>query len=231
MGKPKVGRPKNKKKRETKVKPKSGEEKEITKKVHNWVQEAIERERRGERVFQDSREKAHVTGEICGMAKRTVQRIMKNTECNDEGEKETRGKKGIVFDDFDKTSLSRLIMGYYKRLPPEIPTLNKIYADSQKMPGFPKIGRTKLYLLMKSLGFVCRKRNCKMLVYQRMDIVAQRHKILHDLPKYRAENYEIFYQDETWVNTNHTRQHVWQNFEFEKDDRSELIKDTKWQGG
>ena len=37
-----------------------------------------------------------------------------------------------------------------------------------------------------------------MQIYQRLDIVAERHKVLRKLPDLRKSGYKIFYQDETW---------------------------------
>ena len=70
-----------------------------------------------------------------------------------------------------------------------------------------------------------------MQVYQRIDVVAQRHKVLRALPDYRARGYEIFYQEESFVNANHTCQYVWQNENYGKDERNDMIKDTRWSGG
>ena len=79
---------------------------------------------------------------------------------------------------------------------------------------------------MKKLGF--KKRNTKMQVYQRLDVVAQRHYVLRKLIEYRELGFEVFYQDETWVNTNHTRQYIWQKFDDTDDDVDDLIGHTEW---
>ena len=146
-------------------------------------------------------------------------------------EGDTGGRKKVIIDEFDEKALSRHIMSYHKRSPPQLPTLDKIHADSRAISEFPEMGHTSLHSLIKRLDFVCKKRNAKMQVYQRMDVVAQRHKVLRALPDYRARGYEVFYQDESFVNGNHTRQYVWQNENYEKDARDDIIKDTKWYGG
>ena len=65
-------------------------------------------------------------------------------------------------------------------------------------------------------------------IYQRMDIVAQRHRVLRELVKFRSAGYELYYQDETWCNANHTRQYIWQ---LEEASSGGLLEGTKWRGG
>ena len=120
-----------------------------------------------------------------------------------------------------------MILGFYKRNPPELPTLEKIQKDVSQLLGFPDISRTSLARYVKGLGFVVKKRNSKMNVYQRLDVVAQRHKVLRKLVWYREAGFKIFYQDETWCNANHTRQYVWMLEDEEKD----LLEHTRWNGG
>ena len=74
------------------------------------------------------------------------------------------------------------------------------------------MSRATLHKWAIKLGFVCKKRNIKLKVYQRMDIVVQRQIYLRKLrDDLRTSGYKIFYQDETWFNANHTRQYVWQS--------------------
>ena len=48
--------------------------------------------------------------------------------------------------------------------------------------------------------------------------------------EYRALQYEIFYQEESYCNDNHTRQCIWQK-DDDDDDVNDLLGDTKWKGG
>ena len=66
-----------------------------------------------------------------------------------------------------------------------------------------------------------------MKIYQRNDIVANRHKFLREIERFRLNGHHIFYQDETWCNTNHIREKIWQ----QEGDKKDLIDDTKWKGG
>ena len=60
-----------------------------------------------------------------------------------------------------------------------------------------------------------------------MDVVAVRHRYLRVIKKYRAQGHTIVYQDETWCNTNHTKDFVCQT----RDDTVGLLKCFKYQGG
>ena len=67
-----------------------------------------------------------------------------------------------------------------------------------------------------------------MKVYERMDIVAARHRFLLDVQKFREEGYKIYYQDETWCNAHHTRQFCWQHLSNPEDS---LLPAIQWNGG
>ena len=64
-------------------------------------------------------------------------------------------------------------------------------------------------------------------IYQRFDVVAQRHKYLRKITHFRALGYSIYFQDETWCNANHTREYIWQ----QSSDPQNLLSDTEWKGG
>ena len=97
----------------------------------------------------------------------------------------------IELDDFDKTALSRLILGYYLRPQPEIPTLAKIHTDALKMPGFPAMSIATLFRWVEKLGFVCKRRNMKLQVYQRLDIVDSRQRCLQRARELRSADYKV----------------------------------------
>ena len=62
---------------------------------------------------------------------------------------------------------------------------------------------------------------------QRLDVVANRQRVLRQMRELRASGNKIFYQDETRCNANHTREYVWQT----DGDPDDLLRDTKWSGG
>ena len=195
----------------------------FVRKVEEWVKGALRRQKNGENVF-PTQDQATVVSEICGISRREVFYLRKKEQIP---ERKERSKTRI--DDFDKRVLSRLILGFYKRSPPELPTLDKIHRECKNTPEFPKIGRTRLFKEIKKLGFIFKKRCLKMEIYQRLDIVARRHEVLRELTDLRQAGYHIFYQDETWCNANHTKEYVWQ-LETE-DDQTDIIANTKWHGG
>ena len=110
---------------------------DITRSVEQWVVVAMDRERFVENLF-SSRNLAKTVSLICGASKSTVLRVRKR---NSENNGNKPGRREIKLDDFDKLALSRLVLGLYTRTPPEIPTVTRIYEESQKIPGFPQIGR------------------------------------------------------------------------------------------
>ena len=214
----------------------SQKERDLVYRVDSWMGEAMKREKRGERVF-ESRSRAKETGKICGVSKMQVLRLKSKhaphhvDETGIEREisevSKNMGRPRIELDDFDKTALSRLILGYYLKPQPEIPTLAKIHTDALKMPGFPAMSIATLSRWVKKLGFVCKRRNRKLQVYQRLDIVASRQRYLRRVRELESAGYKIFNQDETWCNANHTRKFIWQfDDETERD-----IPGTRWKGG
>ena len=71
-----------------------------------------------------------------------------------------------------------------------------------------KASKSTIQRRLKKLGFVCKKRNKKIAVYQRFDVIANRQRA-NQLRELRASRYKIFYQDETWCKANHTREYVY----------------------
>ena len=178
----------------------------------------MKREKSGERVF-ESRSRAKETGKICGVSKTQVLRLKSKHDSHHVDEtgiereisevSKNMGRPRIELDDFNKTALSRLILGYYLKPQPEIPTLAKIHTDALKMPGFPAMSIATLSRWVTKLGFVCKRRNRKLQVYQRLDIVASRQRYLRRVRELKSAGYKVFYQDETWCNANHTRNFIW----------------------
>ena len=166
----------------------------VVQKVFDWVWMAVEQEKTGNLVFNEGRDKGEITAKICGVSRRSVYRAK---DITDQQTAHTPGRNRIQFDEFDKRSLSRLILGYYKKTPPVIPTLDMIHADAIELPGFPSVSRSTIHRLIIKEGFVFKKRNMKMNIYQRLDIVASRHRVLRKLEEYRRDGYTLFYQDET----------------------------------
>ena len=127
----------------TKKKKRKGEAKsnadDIIRSEEQWVVAAMDRERFNEKVF-SSRNLAKTVSLICGASKSMLLRVRKR---NSENNGNKPGRREIKLDDFDKRALSRLVLGLYRRTPPQIPMVTRIYEESQKIPGFPQIGDHK----------------------------------------------------------------------------------------
>ena len=58
------------------------------------------------------------------------------------------------------------------------------------------------------MGFTHKKQDNKHFVYERCDILEQRHTYLQNILKLRLENKPLIYMDETWVNAHHTNEYI-----------------------
>ena len=143
---------------------------EIMRNVRAWIETAILKQRNGEAVF-SSKNIAQVSAEICKVSESTIYRVSKHSEQYVK-EKKKPGPKANEIDDFNKTAISRIILGFYKK--PQ-PYLKKIYIVVHELTNSPEISQSTLFRIMKESGFVCKRRNKKMQVYQRLDVVVQRH--------------------------------------------------------
>ena len=213
-------------KNDVKIKRLTEEENALIYKIDKWLKDALARQKRGEKVFSETNH-ARITGKICDISERQVYRIRKDEPAKQENQEKPEKFTKCKLDDFNKKALSRLVYSYYTKPVPEIPTVDKIHSAALEIPGFPRISRTSLYRNLITLGFACKKRNKKMNVYQRLDVVAARQKYLMKVREFRDNSYEIFYQDETWCNQYHTKEHVWQENVAE----SSLISDATYRGG
>ena len=112
-------------------------EKKVIITVDQWVGEAMEREKNGQAVFSSSHPVE--TSKICGISRSSVYNIRK--EDNDATTKKTdgTGRPQIKLDDFEKSLLSRLVLGFYKRNPPTVPTLQMIMKEIEGIDYFPKL--------------------------------------------------------------------------------------------
>ena len=161
----------------------SQKKRDLVYRVDSRMGEAMKREKSSERAFESS-SRAKETGKIYGVPKMQVLHLKSKhdshhvdetgIECEISEVSKNMGRLRTELDDFDKTALSQLILGYYLKPLPEIPTLAKIHTDALKMPGFPAMSIVTLSRWVKKLGFVCKCRNRKLQVYRSLDIVASR---------------------------------------------------------
>ena len=100
-------------------------------------------------------------------------------------------------DDFDRAAIRQTIQQFYERR--DYPTLRTLLEALREKGVFPG-GRSTLSLLLKNMGFKYCRRNDKVYVYERREIVNQRHKFPRSVKKYRREGRPLAYLDETWAN-------------------------------
>lgn len=169
-----------------------------------------------------------LTAEACGVSRSSVQRIVKEAkemllpgeESEDDLSFSTPGKQRnrepkIIIDDFSKISIRRIIYSYYDRN--EFPTLEKLNKTIFEQLNI-KMSRPTLGSVLRNLGFRYKKlTDGRSFLMERSDIVALRLEFLRKMikilsiddnsPQYRP----VFYLDETWLNKNHTKKHMWQD--------------------
>ena len=80
-------------------------------------------------------------------------------------QKRRRGRKAIVMDSFQEKGVALLVLGYYSKEPPVLPTVAMVYADAREMYVFPKVGITTFRKWLKKIGFSYSKRDKKLHVF------------------------------------------------------------------
>lgn len=176
--------------------------------------------------FRQTRE---VTAEACGVSLASVKRICaegkklalnKNdldagpsTKTLFKSPRKTykRAKYATNPDDFDKEVVRRTVHSFYDN--GQFPTSAKILAAMREKTNYPG-SKSSIKILLNNLNFKYKKCNDgRKFLMERNDIVASRVKFLRKMNEFRRNNdpRPIVYLDETWVNQNHTRGHIWQN--------------------
>lgn len=122
-----------------------------------------------------------------------------------------RAKYATAIDDFDIDIVQRTIHEFYdnREYPTTIKLLNK-YREKINCNG----SKTSMWRILKSLHFKYKKCNDgRKFLMERNDIVLMRVKFLRKMCNLHQNNdtQPVVYLDETWVNQNHTREHIWQN--------------------
>ena len=98
-----------------------------------------------------------------------------HTHTHTHTQKQKIDKNEILLDDFDKTSISRIILSFSTQDPKlNFPVLTRL-PGGVRQTGNHKMSRTSMHRAVKKLVLVCKKRIKKMQVYQRIDVVVQRH--------------------------------------------------------
>ena len=174
------------------------------------VRQFFEKEKSGGKSMLKSRV-VDRTAAATGVSMKTVYNIHQEFMAHD-GELLTPVKRystsriRINPDSFDRKVIRRAVHGFYERK--EYPTLSKVLEKVKEECSFPG-GRYCLWRLLHEMGFTHKKRDNKHFVYERRDILEQRHTYLQNILKLRHENRPLIYMDETWVNAHHTNEYIW----------------------
>ena len=225
--------PKPKKKRCTRTKQYSKAQMVLN--LSNWLEQAKAKEKNGKKIFKNGSGSTGLYNQHDPFEH--LRKIEVLCEAfKDQGKKghemgspsKSNGRKQIILDNFEAQFLRRIVLSFYYGAKKETLTLDKIKAQLPLADGFPKMSRETLRKYIINLGFEFKKINRKLKVYERMDIVAARHRFLLDVQKFRDEGYKIYYQDETWCNAHHTRQFCWQHLGNPEDS---LLPAIQWNGG
>ncbi|KAH7986134.1 hypothetical protein HPB52_025187 [Rhipicephalus sanguineus] len=156
---------------------------------------------------------------MLGVGRRTVFRVREEVKAQDfSGGKLTtpsrkrprnaeKTRRSAKFDSFTLCALRSSVHDFFLRN--EIPTVEEITAEFSERMEHPPLRRCTVRRLLAEIGFKHEKRSRNSLLIDRDDITDWRNRYLRDMVRYRAEGRKIFYLDETWVTSGHTRSIVW----------------------
>lgn len=155
-----------------------------------------------------------------GVGRSTIVRIRKENEermrndpqkpLSSPGKKRPRPSIIDKVDNFDFSIIRRTIEEFYLELK-VVPTTDKLLTKLREKIDFP-YGRDSLRLLLKANGFHWRKsQNKRKILMEKPNILHWRYKYIRDIRKFRAENKNIIYLDETWVDNDLTFKKCWQS--------------------
>ena len=97
-------------------------------------------------------------------------------------------------DAFDEEVIRRVVLTFYARK--EYTTLSTVLEKLKEECSFPG-GRYCLWRVLCDMGFSYKTKDGKQFVYERADILVQRHTYLKQILKYRRQNKTLIYMDET----------------------------------
>lgn len=121
-----------------------------------------------------------------------------------------KGDRRVFVDDMDKCVIRQVIKQFYVTQK-VVPSAKKLLPVVKERIHFPW-GRNSLINIMKSIGFRWRKCQSKRKVLiEKPDIVLWRYKFLVKMKALRKTCNNIFYLDETWVDSNISVQKCWQS--------------------
>ncbi|XP_039297551.1 uncharacterized protein LOC120354445 [Nilaparvata lugens] len=159
----------------------------------------------------------------CGVSERLIKKIRSETKCLAEpelsklsmpGKTRPHSKNSISsIDSFDLNVIRNTIDEFYliKKTVPSIRNLSPVLKDKINF----KWGRETLHVIIKILGFRWVKCQSKRKIsVERPHIVLWMSEYLRKIRNFRDKNRNIFYMDETWVDSNMIFQKCWQDHEI-----------------
>lgn len=134
-----------------------------------------------------------------------------NTPLLTPGKKRKRAShRNAEIDSFDKCVIRRIVSDYYVQFK-KSPSLRTLLITVKEKLDFPWEKET-LRRILHEIGFRWKKcSNRRKILIERPDIVNWRVKYLQSVTQLRSENRQIFYMDESWVDSNLTFQKCWQS--------------------
>jgi len=158
-----------------------------------------------------------------GFSKATIKRMRHDPDSFPEaGEPESRTRNSVCASDADAVTAIHHVMLEMKEAR-KSPSVRSLYAKLQAGHGFP-YSMSTMYRALPRLGYDLCPRNSYGEYIKEQDFAKrQRVEYLTRLRQYRAEGREIFFQDESWVNT-HTRTKMrWWNDAIFGDDTEKIV--------
>lgn len=148
---------------------------------------------------------------MTGISQSTIYKLLSGRKNGDSVKppKKAGGKKPLEVDEAARSLIRRKVHSFYFKN--EIPTLDKILAAIREEEDIPEMGRKKLWKVLHELNFSWQKQGRKSLLIDKEEIICWRRKYLRSIKKYRQEQRNIFYLDETWINEGHSVSKYWQD--------------------
>ena len=126
-------------------------------------------------------------------------------------------------DNFDQDVVKRCILNMFRSK--ELVTLRKLKSQLQVSHDID-ISKQTLWKTVRKIGFTYKKNaSGRNVLCETVDLVIKRCKYLRKVAKMRREGYDIVYQDESWINANHTNEKEWVSIDGEHKRQVAKVKD------
>lgn len=153
------------------------------------------------------------TSKAMGYGKSTIYRVLKEEKSG--GVTSPKPKPGrqkllkVNVDEFFKNAIRKLVHSFF--INKQIPTLDKVLQAITNDVDLPTISRDKLWKTLHELNFKFEKMDRHSMLIDSEEIVCWRRQYLRRIQQVKAQNKNIYYLDETWVNEGHCVGRVWKD--------------------